>query len=274
MFTGTFLDWSIPSWLTVAGIPAALYTAQNMSALLAYQNLDALTFNVLNQTKTLSAAFCLYLIMGRRQSGLQVIALIILLLSALVMEGILPVEKLLGGGEATSTKEEDMEQQEWDAHHLTYGVLPIMTASFISGLAGALTQRSLQAVGGGRNSYLFSMELCAATTLILGASMIFSPDGKSMVEDGFWNNWTPHTWIPVFTNATGGVLVGLVTKYAGSVRKGFALIFGMLLSGVMQALVEPDVGVSQGQIAGGILAATSLYMHATNPPVSKPVKQD
>jgi UDP-sugar transporter A1/2/3 len=70
--------------------------------------------------------------------------------------------------------------------------------------------------------------------------------------------------------------VGLVTKYAGSVRKGFALIFGMLFTGFIQSImsdVDSDsdnsdsnsVAVSKEQIVGGLIAAMSLWMHATNP---------
>lgn len=67
-------------------------------------------------------------------------------------------------------------------------------------------------------------------------------------------------------------MVGLVTKYAGSVRKGFALIFGMFLSGVVQAFVTAE-GVSMEQCVGGILAGTSLWIHATNPHVPKEKKE-
>ena len=63
--------------------------------------------------------------------------------------------------------------------------------------------------------------------------------------------------------------MGLVTKHAGSVRKGFALIFGILLSGVIQAIVQPDIRISNEQILGGLLAALSLYIHSTNPPTPK-----
>jgi len=73
----------------------------------------------------------------------------------------------------------------------------------------------------------------------------------------------------------------LVTKYAGSVRKGFALIFGILLSGIAQTIWQPETRIRPEQIAGGILAAISLYLHATNPPMSsssttsnKTTKQD
>ena len=249
-------------WATVAFLPAALYALQNLAALQAYQNLDSLTFNVLNQTKTLSAALCCYLVMGKKQSIIQVFSLLLLLLSALVMEGLVPFDSFTSTGGR-------MEVVELSSRHWTHGVAPIMVASFISGLSGALSQKNLQSQGGGRNPYLFSMELCAASILILSGSLVVSPDGARIWKDGFWNGWTTTTWIPIFTNSIGGIIVGLVTKYAGSVKKGFALIFGIFLSGVVQAALQPDVGVSKEQAVGGVLAAISLWIHATNPPKEK-----
>lgn len=233
-----------------------------MAALQAYQNLDALTFNVLNQTKTLSAALCCYLVMGRKQSIVQVFSLFLLLLAALIMERLVTLESLFSSGGVA------IEVPEWGSKHWTHGVAPVMLASFISGLSGALSQKFLQAQGGGRNPYLFSMELCAASILILSGSLLFSADGQKIAEQGFWGGWTLATFIPILTNSIGGITVGLVIKYAGSVRKGFALIFGIFLSGVVQTLVA-DVGVTQEQAVGGILAAVSLWIHATNPHVPK-----
>ena len=268
--------WTIPTWISVAVVPAGLYAVQNLAALMAYQNLDALTFNVLNQTKTLSAALCCYFVMGRSQSIVQVGALLMLLISALVMEGIVP----LPGLSETASSSTTSETQQWETRHLVNGVLPILLASFLSGLAGALSQQNLQKAGGGRNAYLFSMELCVASVLILTASLAVSPDGKQILEKGFWEGWTPFTLIPILSNSAGGIVVGLVTKYAGSVRKGFALIFGILLSGLAQALWQPETKIKSEHIAGGAIAAISLYLHATNPPESsatstkKTVKQD
>ncbi|ACI65730.1 predicted protein, partial [Phaeodactylum tricornutum CCAP 1055/1] len=218
--------WSVRTWISVAAVPAVLYAIQNMAALVAYQNLDALTFNVLNQTKTLSAALCCYFVMGRKQSLTQILALLLLLLSALIMEGIVgndPGEDNFASATA------------WDAKHYTHGVAPILLASFISGLAGALSQSNLQSTaGGGRNPYLFSLELCVASILVLTASLAISTDGQHVLREGFWQGWTLPTFIPIVVNSVGGILVGLVTKYAGSVRKGFALIFGILVSGLIQ----------------------------------------
>jgi UDP-sugar transporter A1/2/3 len=148
-------------------------------------------------------------------------------------------------------------------------------------MAGALTQKNLQGSQGGasifakkrsrkvqkarppRNAYLFSMEMNIASVILLLASLLMSSDGRNILRSrSFFSNWTPETFIPVITNSIGGVLVGLVTKHAGSVRKGFALIFGLLLSGIFQANGN---GIGNHQIVGGLLAATSLWMHTVHP---------
>ena len=69
--------------------------------------------------------------------------------------------------------------------------------------------------------------------------------------------------------------MGLVTKYSGAVKKGFALIFGLVLSGVLQTMFstsESDDGsgnneskLSIEQICGTLLAALSLWMHSSYP---------
>jgi UDP-sugar transporter A1/2/3 len=153
------------------------------------------------------------------------------------------------------------------------GVAAVLTASFISGLAGALTQKSLQG-SKGRNSYLFTMELCVASIFFLATSMFANPKDReqlmSISEGGFFKGWTPQTVIPILTNAAGGIIVGLVTKYAGAVKKGFALIFGLLLSGLLQARMavtddQDKPRVTKEQIVGGLLAAISLWMHSAFP---------
>jgi UDP-sugar transporter A1/2/3 len=260
---------SLRTWLTMAGIPAAIYTVQNLASLLAYQNLEALTFNVLNQTKILSAALCCYLVMGKKQTKKQSFSLVLLLISALVIEDVISIKSILaitGGARAFAMPE----SMKFD-RHFTHGVVPVLFASLLSGLAGALTQKNLQGVTKSqsptgvqpnpKNPYLFSMELSVASVLVLLTSLLVSADGKQISQNGFFYLWTLETIIPVLTNSFGGILVGLVTKHAGSVRKGFVLIFGILLSGLFQA---GSVGVSSAQIIGGILAATSLFLHSSS----------
>lgn len=265
--SNAFQGWTISSWVRVAALPAGLYTIQNTAALTAYQNLDGVTFNVLNQTKTLSAAACCYLLIGRKQSKLQIVALFLLFISALIVENLIPLNLIFGG--SINEEEQASEIKVQSSRHFTHGVLPVLLASFISGLAGAISQKNLQ--NGGRNSYLFSSELCVASVLTLLVSLTVSADGQRIRSNGFFDQWTMSTFIPVFTNAIGGIIVGLVTKYAGSVRKGFALIFGMILTGVVQS-INDRVPLSPAQVIGGICAAMSLWIHATNPRIPSPSK--
>ncbi len=166
---------------------------------------------------------------------------------------------------------------------VTHGIVPLLVASLISGMAGALTQKNLQGTRGGssiwgrkrngetnspasrspRNAYLFSMEMNVASSILLLASLLMSSDGRSMIRSRtYFSNWTLGTFIPVITNSIGGILVGLVTKHAGSVRKGFALIFGLLLSGMFQA---GGAGIQTHHIVGGVIAAASLWMYSIHP---------
>lgn len=272
-------DWSIQKWLVLAGVPAALYVVQNMASLLAYQNLEALTFNVLNQTKILSAAVCCYLVMGKKQSRMQSLSLILLLASALVIEKIVSVSSILsltsGGGLFSSATSAIAALRSFEVgRRVTHGVLPVLLASFISGLAGALTQKILQGATTNaadkqkkpRNTYLFSMEMNAASAIFLLASLLVSADGKRIAESGLFHQFTTGTWIPIVTNSIGGILVGLVTKHAGTVRKGFALIFGILISGLVQV---GSGGITIAQVVGGVLASLSLWLHTTHPYVQK-----
>lgn len=201
------------------------------------------------------------------------------------MEGVVNIDMLLLSVHSNANRTTTNTNIELDGRHFTHGVVPILLASFISGLAGALSQKKLQQTttvttkssgGSGRDAYLFTMELCAATCIILLISLVISADGEKILVNGFWDGWTIYTFIPIITNSAGGIIVGLVTKYAGSVRKGFALIFGIFLSGIIQAIMQSDKQISKEQILGGSIAAISLYLHAANPPTInvKTLKQD
>ena len=351
-------DWSLDSAILAAGLPAGIYVIQNYCNLMANQTLPPITFGVLNQTKTLSAAFCCFVLLGTPQSGLQIVALMLLIAAALIIQSILPIhiylprmsrnmvksaelppktqtnrkeqryaligssahsrsssgsldskmshsdseedslvescnynskmsqsdseEDSLGGkcnsymaDECHRTKSDRIEASPNDGRdganldeQLSRGVLPALLASILSGLAGTLVQKTLQLHA--RSPHLFNMELACFSSFFLLASLAFgSPDGRKLRQGGVSQGWTWKTWIPIVTNAAGGILVGFVTKYSGVVMKGFALIFGLFISGVLQHLTAPKSGVSgvtPEQIVGGCLGAISLWMHARFPP--------
>ena len=217
-------SWTLKRSLATAAFPAAVYALQNCLSQVAYVNLDSLTFNLLNQTKTLFAALCLYLVMGKKQSPQQLVALSLLLVAALTLnasgEG--------GGNNASSSSEaaasandggaaaggnlEEVVVASADYTRFWLGVVPVVGAALLSGLAGALTQRTLHKTGRSASQLSLELAVYGVGTLLLTSGYWFGgPDGlgKEWRRD-FFRGWTPWTWLPVLSQAAGGLLVGQV----------------------------------------------------------------
>ena len=241
--------WTLADSLTYAAVPAALYALQNWLCQLAYQQLDSLTYNLLNQTKTLSAALNLYLFLGRRQSATQVFALGLLLTSAAML---------------TMPKPDDADASAPSGASTVRGVVPVLVASFLSGVSATLTQWALQRRK--RNSYLYSLELSLIGMGTVVAANVggWTPDAALIRERGLFAGWTPASWLPVVSNAIGGILVGLVTKHSGGVRKGFALIGGIVLTTVAQSFVE-GIPLTRQHYAAAALVAIATWLHSSFP---------
>ncbi|KAF1773943.1 Nucleotide-sugar transporter [Phytophthora cactorum] len=56
--------WNLHDSLMASGLPACTYAVQNVLIQIAYQHLPSIVFNLINQTKLLSAALFLYFLMG------------------------------------------------------------------------------------------------------------------------------------------------------------------------------------------------------------------
>lgn len=201
----TIESWTLRRSLQAAALPAAGYALQSWLAQCAYANLDSLTFNLLNQTKTLFAALCLYLVMGKRQSRTQLVALSLFIGAALLLNA----GNCNGSGNASSEGKSLFGSGHDDGRleRLWLGVLPVLGASFLSGLFGAVTQRTLQT---GYNSFQLSLELAVygVASLLLTCGLEISSSGGTQ---GLFQGWTPLTCVPVLSQAAGGVIVGQVS---------------------------------------------------------------
>ncbi|KAI3725672.1 hypothetical protein L1987_65464 [Smallanthus sonchifolius] len=218
----TLKEWTLIGSLSASGLPAAIYALQNSLLQISYRNLDSLTFSMLNQTKLIFTALFTYIILGQRQSVQQIGALFILILAAVLLS--------IGEGSRKDYGSDDPDKI------VIYGIIPVLIASVLSGLASALCQWASQVKK--HSSYLMTVEMSLVGSLCLLASTFKSPDGEAIRQLGFFNGWTPLTIIPVFINAVGGILVGLVTSYAGGVRKGFVIVSALLVTALLQFVFD------------------------------------
>jgi UDP-sugar transporter A1/2/3 len=138
-------------------------------------------------------------------------------------------------------------------------------AAFLSGLAGALSQKGLQLTGiSGRDPFLYTIEISFFSAVTLFVNMLRSSNGISKVD---WQKqrsyWNKKTLIPIVVKATGGVITALVHKFAGSVSKGFALMFGLVLSNMIQLTVKQD-SLQPYQVWGTLLIMSSTWLFFTH----------
>lgn len=215
-------EWTLMGSLSASGLPAAIYALQNSLLQISYRNLDSLTFSMLNQTKLIFTALFTYIILRQKQSIQQVGALFILILAAVLLS--------IGEGSRKDYGSDNPDKI------VLYGIVPVLIASVLSGLASALCQWASQVKK--HSSYLMTVEMSIVGSLCLLASTSKSPDGQAMRQHGFFYGWTPLTAIPVVINAVGGILVGLVTSYAGGVRKGFVIVSALVVTALLQFVFD------------------------------------
>ncbi|KAE8722346.1 CMP-sialic acid transporter 5 [Hibiscus syriacus] len=168
--------------------------------------------------------FLLMLETSQRLSIQQIGALLFLIIAAVLLS--------IGEGSSKGSSSGEPEQI------LFYGIVPVLVASALSGLASALCQWASRVKK--HSSYLMTIEMSIVGSLCLLGSTYKSPDGEATRRHGFFYGWTPLTLIPVVANALCGILVGLVTSLAGGVRKGFVMVSALLVTSMLQFLLEGE----------------------------------
>lgn len=256
-FARTFANWT-PKAASLSVLPSLVYAVQNYLLVVGASSLDSVTFNCLNQSKLVSTALCVYFVFGVRQSLTQTLALGGLLVAGAILQE--------GRGVASGAEK--------DADHTrakVAGVAAVLAASALSGVASAATQFSLQRLRRTSTALTVEMAVAAIPCLLLahyGASDVsdFSERG------GFFRGWTALTLVPVTSSALGGIFVGQITKRLGGVAKGFAIVGGLVLTGILQSLVTGE-GLETKHAVALLLVVSCTYAHTQFPPASAETRE-
>lgn len=249
--------WTIRSCLVKAGLPAATYAIQNQSNYAAMRNLDGVTYTVLNQTKIVSTALCLYIVMGVKPTIRQLLGMVLVMIAVFLV----------------ITVEEDAPPAGLRDERL--GLFSGVMASLLSGLGAALSQRTLQREK--RDSVLFSGELGFLSGVIQAATMTCMPEVRGIWLSGgsLLVGFQPWTGIPLVTQACGGFMVGQVTKHAGSVAKGYTVVVGIILTIILKSLLESRVWPHHQVFMAVLVISLAVYLQTSPGSVrSTPVKKE
>lgn len=158
------------------------------------------------------------------------------------------------------------------------GLVSVCIACILSGIAGVYfekivksTQRntSLDMLEKQKNTeqiqlWIRNIQLSIFSVLFGCIFVVALQDGPAILQDGFFQNYSYLTWIVIFIQAGGGLIVGFVVRYADNILKGFATSISIILSSVISIFLfnfEVTLSFSMGALL--VIYATYMYGSST-----------
>lgn len=161
----------------------------------------------------------------------------------------------------------------------TKGLVSVFTACILSGIAGVYFEKILKTKQKDSNLDLLEKQKIQQTeqtqlwirniqlslfSVVLGCIFVVAlQDGKAIMQDGFFQNYSYLTWVVILIQAGGGLIVGFVVRYADNILKGFATSISIILSSIVSVwLFDFEVTLSFGM--GALLVVYATYMYGSS----------
>uniref|UniRef100_A0A2R5LNW1 Putative udp-n-acetylglucosamine transporter-like protein n=1 Tax=Ornithodoros turicata TaxID=34597 RepID=A0A2R5LNW1_9ACAR len=236
--------WCKPKETCKMLVPAGLYTLQNNLLFLALSLLDAATFQVTYQLKILTTAMFSVVMMKKRLSFQQWIALLLL------MGGVVLVQM--------PAAESGKQVTQGSAASKLLGLMAILASCVSSGFSSVYLEKLLKGLS--QSLWVRNIQL-AIFALVLGIVAMFLTDYQRLVVGGFFQGYNYITWAVIFLQAFGGLVVSLAVRYADSILKGFATSISIVLSALCSYFLLGDFLPTTDFLAGASLVIFSTIMY-------------
>ncbi|KAI7705064.1 nucleotide-sugar transporter, partial [Hortaea werneckii] len=282
------------------GIPALLYTLQNMLQYIGISNLDAATFQVTYQLKILTTALFSVTLLGKSLSPRRWTSLVLL------MVGVAIVQIPLGGSETPVLSIKDLKdgaafhspRSIWDLKALgnvaagqlskrsaTYegigedeaaahpqldasiGLIAVIIACGLSGMAGVYFEKVLKDPKGDahrQSVWVRNVQLSFYSlwpALLIG---VFFKDGEQIAKTGFFTGYNWVVWLAITLQAIGGVVVALAVNYADNIAKNFATSISILVS-FLASVFFFDFNITWLYLLGTATVVGATYLYNADP---------
>ena len=237
------------------GVPAFLYLVQNNLLYVATSHLDAATCQVAYQLKLLTTAFFSVALLQRHISPRRWCALGILFLGVVLVQAP-SSSKTAAVAHATQVP--------------LLGMAAVSGACLLSGLAGVWLERIVKSTDE-VPIWVRNIQL-GLVSLVIGLVSVGYFDGVKVAQSGFFQGYTWMTIFVILQVSAGGLLVGLIMKYADNVIKGFATSLSIVLSSVLSWFIPAFDFQPSAMFLGGstlVICATIMYSSAATTGESK-----
>jgi len=234
-------------------VPSFIYLVQNNCLYVAAEHLDTATYQITYQLKILTTAMFAVLILKRSLIRTQWLSLGILIAGVAMVQ-------------LSDSKESKVVAS---AHqNKFFGFCVALFACFLSGLAGIYFEKILK--GSTVSVWMRNIQL-SVLAIPLGVLVCLSKHGSGISEHGFFFGYDLFVVYLVALNATGGLLVAVVVKYADNILKGFACSLAIIIS-CMVSVVLFGFQLSVQFCAGAALVIASVFMYGYKPPPTSSAK--
>jgi UDP-sugar transporter A1/2/3 len=243
-------------------VPAICYTVQKNLLFVAVSNLDAATYQVAYQGKILTTALFSVILLGRKLSWNQILALLLLLAGVALVQ-------LSSDDHHSHHHDKIAETAAAQDNHL-FGYLAVLGACFTSGFASIYFEWVLKGGRAGESApplpwydiwvRNFQLAMFASSGAALGVA---GGDHRSVEASGLLQGFTPLVWLVVFLQAFGGIVTALVIKFADNILKNFATAVSIVSSVVVSTLFL-GFDVTVGFVIGASLVMAAVVLYTSN----------
>jgi UDP-sugar transporter A1/2/3 len=165
------------------------------------------------------------------------------------------------------------------------GLISVLAACILSGIAGVYFEKVVKTVIPHKDDakehkmdhflydseqafkiqlWIRNIQLSFFSVVLGGVFVVGLQDGTNIWKDGFFQNYSIMTWVVIFIQAGGGLIVGLVVRYADNILKGFATSISIILSSIVSYwLFQFEVSITFGLGALLVVYATYTYGSST-----------
>jgi UDP-sugar transporter A1/2/3 len=243
--------WTID--MVKLSVPGVLYTVQNNLLFVALSNLSIGVYQVSAQLKILTTAVLSVVMLGKRLSLVQWLALLTLTIGV----GVVQVSTAQGGSRPQGQEEGDQ----------VVGMVAILLACTTSGIAGVYTEKLLKQSR--PVSLLMRNFQLAFYGVLIGQGTVLVNDWALVKEHGYFQGYGAPVWVVIATQAVGGLLVAVVMRYADNILKGFATSLSIILATVLSVVVFGNA-ISALFVMGAALVLVAVALYGTFPAAPAP----
>eukprot|EP00191_Tetraselmis_sp_GSL018_P020808 CAMPEP_0177593274 /NCGR_PEP_ID=MMETSP0419_2-20121207/9050_1 /TAXON_ID=582737 /ORGANISM="Tetraselmis sp., Strain GSL018" /LENGTH=630 /DNA_ID=CAMNT_0019084285 /DNA_START=653 /DNA_END=2545 /DNA_ORIENTATION=- len=225
-------------------VPAALYIMQQMLVIVAATHLDVVTFQICSQMKVFPTAIFASALLKQHLSLMQWLSLPVLAGGVSLVTG-------TGASVANPGNESD-----W-----VVGVMACLLSGVSSAFAGVYFEKFVK----GMETSSLWIRNCQLSMygLPLGVVSLFVTDRQAWLRDGLFQGFNQWAWGSVVLQAFGGIVVGMVVKYADNILKNFANALSVICT-VLLAIPIFGQYPSPWSILGLALTFTSIFMYSNS----------